>query len=106
MIFKTNIVRNSHFSHASQMSRPCQPPPCHIPVIRDEYKYEVLHYMVFSRLLSIPPSYTQIFSSDPHLVIRLRMSWAILLLLLYTFKASTLPLSYPVLRHITDSPDI
>jgi hypothetical protein len=106
MILKLNLVRNSHFSHACQMSRSCQPPRCHIPVIRDDYKYEVLHYMVFSKLLSIPPSYVQIFSRNPHLVVRLRMSWAILLLPLYTFKASTLPVSYPVLRHSTDSLDI
>ena len=64
MIFKPNIVRNSHFSHTCQMSRPCQPPRCHNPVIRDEYKY-VRHYMVFSKLLSIPRTYTQIFSSEP-----------------------------------------
>jgi len=65
MISKPNLVRNSHFSHACQMSRPCQPPRSHIPVIRDEYKYELLHYMVFSKLLSLPPLYTQIFSSEP-----------------------------------------
>jgi hypothetical protein len=65
MIFKPNLVHNSHFSHACQTSCPCQLPRCHIPVIRDEYKYEVLHCMVFSKLLSIPPSYAQIFSSEP-----------------------------------------
>jgi hypothetical protein len=105
MISKPNLVRNSHFSHASQMSRPCEPPRCHIPAIRDESKYEVLHYTVFSKLLSIPPSYTQIFSSEPP-VVRLKMSWPIHLLLLYNFKAQTLPISYPVLRQSTDSLDI